>query len=244
MTSPNASTTYDARRAWVAEYFDRTAAAQWTTLTREALDPASLGRVRRTVRAGRELMRGTLLSWLPRRMDGLRVLDAGCGTGMLAMALARRGATVVAVDVAAAAIDVARERTPASLAASIAYVVGDMLDASFGTFDHVVAMDSLLHYRSDDIVRAVARLAERTRGSIAFTVAPRTPALAVMHAVGRLVPTRTGSRAPAIEPVGLSALRARLAATPETTRWQEARSRRIANGFYTSHAIALRSPTA
>ena len=74
-----------------------------------------------------------------------------------------------------------------------------MLDPALGRFDHIVAMDSLIHYRPEDTVRAVAGLAARSYGSLLFTFAPRTPALALMHAVGRLFPR--GDRAPSIEPV-------------------------------------------
>ena len=34
-----------------------------------------------------------------------------------------------------------------------------MLDPALGRFDHVVAMDSLIHYRADDIVGVLAGLA-------------------------------------------------------------------------------------
>ena len=39
-----------------------------------------------------------------------------------------------------------------------------------------------------DIARTIAALAARTRSSIVFTIAPRTFALSVMHAAGRLFP--------------------------------------------------------
>ncbi len=112
-----------------------------------------------------------------------------------------------------------------------------MLDEGLGTFDHVVAMDSLIHYRTPDIVRALARLASRTVASVLFTVAPRTPLLTVMHMAGRLFPR--GDRAPAIEPVGDRSLARRIAAEPGLSAFALARSRRINSGFYLSNALEL-----
>ena len=74
-------TRYERRRGQIEAYFDRTAAEAWARLTSDA--PVS--RIRATVRAGRDAMRATLLDWLPRDLRGARVLDAGCGTGMLAV---------------------------------------------------------------------------------------------------------------------------------------------------------------
>ena len=45
--------------------------------------------------------------------EGERVLEIGCGTGTLALMLARRGATVVGVDTSLAMLEVARERIAA-----------------------------------------------------------------------------------------------------------------------------------
>ena len=119
---------------------------------------------------------------------------------MLAVEAARRGAEVVAIDVAPTLIALARERAPEDLGeGSIDFRVGDMLAPSLGAFDYVVAMDSLIHYRAEDMVRALSQLTARARRGVLFTFAPRTPALAVMHAVGRLFPR--SDRAPAIVPV-------------------------------------------
>ena len=71
-----------------------------------------------------------------------------------------------------------------------------------------------------------------------MTFAPRTPALSVMHAVGRLLP-KGGDRAPAIEPVGERALQQALAAAGERAGWRVGRTRRIVSGFYTSQALEL-----
>jgi magnesium-protoporphyrin O-methyltransferase len=190
------------------------------------------------VRAGRDEMRETLLSWLPSNMSGARLLDAGCGTGALSIEAARRGARVVAVDLSPTLVSVARERIPVDLDASaLEFRSGDMLDPKLGQFDFVVAMDSLIHYRPADTCRIMAGLAARTSVALLVTFAPRTPALAMMHAVGRLFPR--GDRAPAIEPVGEQKLRRLLLSEKNLDRWQLGRSRRITSGFYKSHALEL-----
>ncbi len=225
---------YAARRAWIEQYFDRTAAQAWARLTSDA--PVS--GIRATVRAGRDRMRATLAGWLPADLTGRRILDAGCGTGQMAMVLAQRGAEVVAIDLSRTLTDLARERMAALPGSGrITFLAGDMLDAALGEFDHVVAMDSLIHYRSHDIVRAIGGLAERTRHSIVFTFAPRTPALSVMHALGRLFPR--GDRAPAIEPVAEHALRLELAEPPVLAGWKPVRTQRVNSGFYKSQAMEL-----
>ncbi len=228
------SLTYQARRNEIEAYFDRTAAEAWSRLTSDA----PVGRIRATVRAGRDQMRETLLSWLPADLTGAGLLDAGCGTGALALAAARRGAEVIAVDLSPTLINLARARAPATPGAGrVDFRVGDMLEPSLGRFAHVVAMDSLIHYRAPDAVRTLAGLAAQADRSVLFTFAPRTPLLAMMHAVGRAFPR--GDRAPAIEPVHEAELRALIAAEPGLGRFRVARTQRIAIGFYTSQAMEL-----
>ena len=224
MASIAPSNTYDDRRQRLETYFDRTASKTWERLTSDA--PVS--GIRATVRAGRDRMRAMLLSWLPDDLTGLRLLDAGCGTGSLSVEAARRGAEVVAIDVAGSLVDVARDRTPDAL--NIDWRVGDMLDPALGRFDPVVAMDSLIHYRSADIADAVTRLAERTDGSLLFTFAPSSAPLEIMHKVGKLFPR--GDRAPAIEPVREATLRRLL---PNRL----GRCERISSGFYKSQALEV-----
>jgi magnesium-protoporphyrin O-methyltransferase len=226
--------TYLARRGELQTYFDRTAVDAWARLTSDA----PVGRIRATVRAGRDEMRSALLSWLPANMSGARLLDAGCGTGALSIEAARRGARVVAIDLSPTLVSVARERIPADLdSTAVEFRSGDMLDPKLGKFDFVVAMDSLIHYRAADTCRIVAGLAARTGEALLVTFAPKTPALAIMHAVGRLFPR--GDRAPAIEPVAEQKLRRLLMSEEHLERWQVGRSRRITSGFYKSHALEL-----
>jgi magnesium-protoporphyrin O-methyltransferase len=229
---------YAQSRERIETYFDRTAVEAWKRLTSDA----PVGRIRATVRAGRDQMRRTLLDWLPADLRGKRLLDAGCGTGMLAVEAARRGARVVAVDLSPTLVELARERLPHDIAVPategrIDFLAGDMLDASLGEFDHVVAMDSLIHYRTRDVVDVLCALTARTRGSMLFTFAPRTPLLAAMHAIGQVFPR--GNRSPAIEPVSELALVRAIAAQPGLEHWQPSRTARITRGFYISQALEL-----
>ena len=229
--------TYLARRGELETYFDRTAVDAWTKLTSDA----PVGRIRATVRAGRERMRNTLLDWLPRDLSGRRILDAGCGTGAFAAEAARRGAEVVAVDLSPTLVDLAKARMPARCGPGrITFIAGDMLDPGHGRFDHIVAMDSLIHYRTPDIVAMLGRLAARAERSVLFTVAPRTPALAAMHALGRVFPR--GNRAPAIVPVAETRLQRLLGTAPGLRAWQPGRAERILSGFYVSQAQELIKP--
>jgi magnesium-protoporphyrin O-methyltransferase len=232
--TPSADPSYLRRRDTIEEYFDRTAADNWARLTSDA----PVGRIRATVREGRDAMRSTLLSWLPGDLSGKRVLDAGCGTGALAMEAARRGAEVVAVDLSRTLIEVGiARREDEGLRGRVTFVVGDMLDPALGDFDHLVAMDSLIHYTPEQLVGALSRVAPRISSSMLVTFAPRTPLLSAMHAVGRMVPF--GNGAPAIEPVAERELRRRIRADGILHGWQWCRARRVSRGFYTSQALEL-----
>lgn len=231
------SSSYTTRRGEIEHYFDRTAVAAWEKLTSDA----PVGRIRATVRAGRDQMRAKLLSWLPADLRGQRLLDAGCGTGALAIEAARRGAEVVAIDLSPTLVGLARERAPADLGAGrIDFCSGDMLDPALGRFDHVVAMDSIIHYGTDDAVAALSKLAERTSGSINFTFAPRTPLLAAMISVGRLFPR--GDRAPWLNPMAADRLAAMRARDAVLQHWRAGPTHRVDSGFYKSQALQWVAP--
>lgn len=223
---------YVTRRAWIEEYFDRRAADAWARLTSDA----PVGRIRARVREGRERMRRTLAGWLDQDLTGRRILDAGCGTGLLAADLAARGATVVAVDLSKTLVDLARTRASSARPGSVEFHAGDMLDPVWGEFDHVVAMDSLIHYRWPEMYAALLALGARARRSVLFTFVPRTPALAALRLVGQVLPR--GQRSPAVEPVREDRVRA----TFRAGDWRLARTCPIRGGFYYSHAAELVRP--
>jgi len=224
-----ATATYGATRARVEDYFDRTATRAWARLTSDA----RVSGIRQTVREGRDRMRATMLARLPGDLAGLRVLDAGCGTGQMTAELAARGARVVAVDLSPALVGIARKRLPEAARDRVTFRTGDMLSADLGSFDHVVAMDSLIYYEAGDLGRALAGLSPRVRRSVLFTVAPKTALLMALWRVGRLFPR--ADRAPAMiphDPADLAG-KAALHGAPGRVRAVG----RVRRGFYVSTCL-------
>ncbi|MBE1236060.1 magnesium protoporphyrin IX methyltransferase [Phaeovibrio sulfidiphilus] len=225
---------YEQRRGEVEHYFDRQAAHKWAQMTSNS----PLNRIRQTVREGRDRMRSTLLSWLPADLAGQSLFDAGCGPAMLSIEAARRGADVVGVDLSRTLIDVGVERaTGEVLKGSLELKVGDAFAPVYGDFDHIVAMDCLIHYDLNDTVRVLANWAPHVRGSIVFTYAPRTPLLATMHVIGKLFPK--SDRSPRIIPLAEERFHEAIRNEPGLKGWKIGRTARVVKGFYISQALEL-----
>ncbi len=84
------------------------------------------------------------------------VLDAGCGTGRVAVELARRGLDVTGVDVDASMLDVARSKQP-----ELPWILGDLADVDLGrTFDVVVMAGNVMIFLAPGTeARVVANMA-------------------------------------------------------------------------------------
>jgi len=216
---------YQATRTRVEDYFDRTATKTWERLTSDA--PVS--KIRETVRKGRDEMRSLMLSRLLDDLSDARVLDAGCGTGQMSAELAARGADVVGVDISPQLIDIAKRRLPQSLAHKVDFQAGDMLSEQLGSFDFVVAMDSLIYYSRPDLINALNELSGRTSGSVVFTVAPRTPLLMAMWYAGKLFPR--SDRSPVMIPHSAKDLAKDVPGLKALDR--------VTSGFYISQAIEV-----
>ena len=227
---------YAATRARVETYFDSTATRVWERLTSDA--PVS--GIRATVRAGRDRMRALMLAQLPPDLTGLRILDAGCGTGAMAVELAGRGADVLAVDISPSLIDIAQQRMPAGLPGRIDFRSGDMMSADFGDFDHMLAMDSMIYYSAADIAAILHRAAPRLRGKFVFTLAPRTPLLMAMWRVGRLFPR--ADRSPVMIPHSLQQVQTELRRAAVAGQLDDIA--RINAGFYISTALCFQGAPA
>jgi magnesium-protoporphyrin O-methyltransferase len=221
-------TPYDATRARVEDYFDRSATKVWERLTSDA--PVS--RIRQTVREGRDRMRAIMLDRLPGDLRGARVLDAGCGTGLMTAELAVRGADVVAVDISPQLIGIAETRLDPALRPRVSFAAGDMTDPAHGRFDFVLAMDSLIYYAAPDIAAVLDRLGRRTAQAVVFTVAPRTPFLMTFFTLGKLFPR--SDRSPVMIPHAFDTL-------AKATGPGLSRVARVSRGFYISECLEYRA---
>jgi magnesium-protoporphyrin O-methyltransferase len=107
-----------------------------------------------------------------------------------------------------------------------------MLNERLGTFDHVVAMDSMIYYSATDIAAILEGLAPRLRNTMIFTVAPRTPLLMAMWRIGNLFPR--SDRSPTMIPHSP----ARIANVLKTGKLRDVE--RVTSGFYISNALEFR----
>jgi len=145
-------------------------------------------------------------------LDGARVLDVGCGGGLLSEALARAGAQVTAIDLAAELVKVARLHGLES-GVKVDYqvkAVEELAAERPGSFDAVTCMEMLEHVPDPGaIIAACARLL-RPGGRLFLSTLNRTPAafaLAIVGAeyVARLLPAGTHHYADFIKPSELAA---------------------------------------
>ena len=108
-------------------------------------------------------------------LEGLSLLDIGCGAGLLAEPLSRLGANVTGLDPAAHSIAVARAHAEAT-GAELSYVVGTVEDLARKAekFDVVLAMEVVEHVGDvGTFVRAAASLL-RPGGFFALSTLNRT----------------------------------------------------------------------
>ena len=141
-------------------------------------------------------------------LAGARVLDVGCGGGLLSESLTRRGAQVTAIDLAPAMIDTARLHAAQS-GLAIDYRVADIADLGDAPFDAVCCMEMLEHVA--DPAGFVALLARRLRpgGSLFVSTLNRNLKSFLLAIVGaeyimRLLPRGTHEYERFIRPAELA----------------------------------------
>lgn len=159
------------------------------------LNPARLGFVRERV-----------------RLDGARVLDVGCGGGLLSEAMAAEGARVTALDLSPDLIDVAKLHLLES-GLSVDYrlqSVEALADELPGQFDAITCMEMLEHVPDPAAVLAACARLLKPGGQLFLSTLNRTPAAFAVAIVGaeylaRLLPRGTHDYKQFIRPSELGA---------------------------------------
>jgi 2-polyprenyl-6-hydroxyphenyl methylase/3-demethylubiquinone-9 3-methyltransferase len=146
-------------------------------------------------------------------LSGKNVLDAGCGGGLLAEAMAQRGARVTGIDMSPESLAVARLHLLESAPLHVDYreiSAEELAQQLPGSFDVVTCMELLEHVPDPaSIVRSCARLA-RPGGSVFFSSINRTArsfatAIVAAEYLSGLVPKGTHRYSQLIRPSELDA---------------------------------------
>jgi 2-polyprenyl-6-hydroxyphenyl methylase/3-demethylubiquinone-9 3-methyltransferase len=129
------------------------------------------------------------LEWIQSHagLSGKRVLDVGCGGGILADAMARKGAEVLGIDLAAKALKVAQLHALEAQTQGVEYrevSVESLAAEQPGSFDVVTCMEMLEHVPDPaSVVRACGQLV-KPGGWVFFSTINRNPKAFVFAILG------------------------------------------------------------
>ena len=150
------------------------------------------------------------LEWIDQLagLPGKRVLDVGCGGGILAEAMARRAAEVTGIDLAAKPLGVARLHALEAGVANLEYreIATEALAAERpATFDIVTCMEMLEHVPDPAAVVQACAALTKPGGWVFFSTLNRNPKSFLMAIIGaeyvlRLLPRGTHEYAKFIRP--------------------------------------------
>ena len=119
-------------------------------------------------------------------LDGARVLDVGCGGGILAESMAQKGASVTGIDMAEKPLGVARLHQAES-GTSVEYfqsTAESFAKEHAGQFDVVTCLEMLEHVPSPRAVVESCRQLVRPGGDVFFSTINRTPKSFLFAIVG------------------------------------------------------------
>lgn len=218
-------------KAQLQDYFDGVGFERWAAIYGEA----PLSRIRRTIREGHVRMLAQADQWLAESfptpaINNATLLDAGCGTGLFSVAMARRGFTVTAVDIAPRMVNATQQAAQqAGVYERMHFQVGDgesVARATSTRFDAVVCFDVLVHYPAASFTTFCTQLAALTNRTFLFTYAPYSRPLAFLHWLGGRFPQ--GQRRTEIQMIPDQTVKQALAAAGLRVR----RTQSVSHGFY------------
>ena len=155
------------------------------------------------------------LEWIDNMvpLKDLRVLDVGCGGGILADAMARKGAEVLGIDLASKALKVAQLHALEAQTAGVEYreISAEALAVEQpGTFDVVTCMEMLEHVPDPSLVVKACAILVKPGGHVFFSTINRNAKAFLFAIVGaeyvlNLLPRGTHEYAKFIKPSELAA---------------------------------------
>ena len=144
-------------------------------------------------------------------LTGKRVLDVGCGGGILAESMAERGATVTGIDMGKAPLEVARlHLLESGLQVDYHRSTAEAFAAQHpGAFDVVTCMEMLEHVPDPASVVAACATLVKPGGRVVFSTINRNPKSYLFAVIGaeyllRLLPKGTHDYAKFIRPSELA----------------------------------------
>ena len=154
------------------------------------------------------------LTWIENLvpLEGLRVVDVGCGGGILADAMARRGADVLGIDLAGKALKVAQLHALESQTEGVQYreISAEALAAEQPAgFDVVTCMEMLEHVPDPSLVVQACATLVKPGGRVFFSTINRNAKAFLFAIVGaeyvlNLLPRGTHEYAKLIKPSELA----------------------------------------
>ncbi len=153
------------------------------------------------------------LNYIDERLSlpGKKVIDIGCGGGLLSEGMARRGAAVTGIDLGEAPLAVARLHAEQS-GVQVEYLqvlAEDIAEQRAGEYDAVTCLEMLEHVPDpSSVIRACAKLV-KPGGQVFFSTINRNPKAFLFAIVGaeyvlRLLPRGTHEYAKLIRPSELA----------------------------------------
>ncbi len=157
----------------VRKYFETSGFSRWTAIYGAGEIPP----IWKVIRDGHQRSLDQIVNWV--KADDLHnALDAGCGTGNLAIALANHGYEVDAFDISAPMIHFARYiNTGRTKGIAPRFMVGDIaaLEGQNKQYDLVCCLDVLFHYPYDEVADMLRRLSALAGTKFVGSFALRTP---------------------------------------------------------------------
>ncbi len=119
------------------------------------------------------------------RLDGMHVLDVGCGGGLLAEAMARSGAVVTGIDMGETPLAVARlHAIESGLEIDYQQTTAEGLAASGQTFDVITCMEMLEHVpEPESVIRACHQML-KPGGDLVVSTINRNPKAYLTMVIG------------------------------------------------------------